>query len=182
MAHIQVCFAAYSSDEPRLAGLIESLVNSLVSSCRERQGEIIGFLGGYRGLMKRVADALRDKGVGAVLVIPRDYEGFDEPEFAIVVRTGMDSKGRSAVLVRSCDVVVVVGGASGTMLEALAAYGIGVPVVYLRRTGLPSDRLADAYPDGIIDPRLGAGIWYTDDPREAGRLACSLGLEKRGSR
>ncbi len=182
MPGLQVCFAAYSSDAPWLAERIEVLVDSLLDICSAKSVNITGFLGGYRGLMKRVVDALASKGARVALILPRDYEGIDEPEGVIVVRTGMDSKGRSAILVRSCDVLVVVGGASGTMLEALAAYGIGVPVVYMIDTGLPSDKLRDAYPDGVLDERIGRGVWYTGDPREAARLACELGLRKRGSR
>ncbi len=182
MPRLQVCFAAYSSDAPWLGERIEALIDELVGTCSARAVGLVGFLGGYRGLMRRVADALLSRGVNVVLVLPRDYEGIDEPEEAIVVRTGMDSKGRSAVLVRSCDVLIVVGGASGTMLEALAAYGIGVPVVYLTGTRLPSDKLRNAYPDGVLDERIGRGVWYTEDPREAARLACELGSRRRGSR
>ena len=136
---------------------------------------MVGFLGGYRGLMKIVVDKLLERGVPVVLVLPRDYEGVDEPEGAIIVRTGMDSKGRSTILVRSCDVLVVVGGASGTLMEAVAAYGIGVPVVYLVDTGLPSDRLREAYPDGVLDDRIGRGIWYVEKAEEAAELVCSFG-------
>jgi len=70
------------------------------------------------------------------------------------------------------------GGASGTLMEAIAAYGIGVPVVVVTGTGLPTDRLQEAYPDGVPDERLGRGVWYTSDPAEAAELACSLATGK----
>ncbi|AEM39319.1 hypothetical protein Pyrfu_1461 [Pyrolobus fumarii 1A] len=186
MRYLQVCIAAYSGEAGEdVARKVVQLVDALVESCSRRGVKLVGFLGGYRGLMRVAAARLIEHGVPVVLVIPRDYELVDEPDGAIIVRTGMDSKARSAVLVRSCDVVIVAGGASGTMLEALAAYGIGVPVVYLTGTGLPSDKLSEAYPNGVFDERIGRGVYYTRDPGEAGELACNLGLKSspwRGSR
>ncbi len=173
MRRLQVCFAAYSGEPSEKASeLADRLVELLVSRCKDRQ--LVAFLGGYRGLMRRIVDRLREAGATVVLILPRDYEGVDEPEGVIVVRTGMDSKGRSTILVRSCDVVIVAGGASGTLMEAVAAYGIGVPVVYLVGTGLPTDSFRIAYPDGVLDERIGRGIWYAETPEEAAELVCSL--------
>lgn len=173
LKRLQVCFAAYSGQPPvKAVRLAERLVEQLVSRCRDRR--LVGFLGGYRGLMKIIVDKLMEKGVDVVLVLPRDYEGIDEPEGAVIVKTGMDSKGRSIILVRSCDVLVVVGGASGTLMEAVAAYGIGIPVVYLVGSGLPTDALRNAYPEGVLDDRLGRGIWYVETPEEAAELVCSF--------
>ncbi len=170
---LQICFAAYSGEPTAmLVDKAKRLVERIIAECGAEH--IVGFLGGYRGLMRVVASELLARGAEVVLVLPRDYEGVDEPEGAIIVRTGMDSKGRSVVLVRSCDVLVVVGGASGTLMEAVTAYGLGIPVVFLVNTGLPSDKLRDAYPDGVLDDRIGRGVWYAETPEEAATLACSL--------
>ncbi len=173
----RVSIAAYSGEPPRQA-IEKSLAaaDALVDECRRHGAHLVAYLGGYRGLMRIVASRLISQGATIVLILPRDYEGVDEPNEAIIVRTGMDSKARSAILVRSGDALLVLGGASGTLLEAFAAYGLGLPVVYLLGTGLESDNLVKAYGDGVLDSRIGKLIHYTTDPREAGRLACRASL------
>ncbi len=182
----RIGIAAYSGEPPRQA-VEKALIalDSLIEECRRASARLVAYLGGFRGLMRIAASRLLTQGATIVLILPRDYEGIDEPEEAIVVRTGMDSKARSAIIVRSSDALLVLGGASGTILEAFAAYGLGRPVVYLIDTGLESDRLVKAYADGVLDARIGRAIHYTSEPREAGKLACRLALdyeESGGSR
>jgi uncharacterized protein (TIGR00725 family) len=61
--------------------------------------------------------------------------GFDRRDanrwVTIPVVTGMD-QARNVVLVRSCDVVIAVGGSYGTLSEIALALKLGVPVVGLR--------------------------------------------------
>jgi len=58
---------------------------------------------------------------------------------------------RSVVMVRSANAVVVLGGASGTIQEAVTGYTEGKPVFVLK-TGLDSDKLQ--YLSPYIDNRL----------------------------
>lgn len=166
---MQVAVAAYSGpvDKP-VEEKAKKVVRGLIGSCNP-----VLVLGGYRGLMRIVVDeALSLKG-RVVLIIPREYEQDYFPPGVIVIRTGMDPKARSDVIVRSSEVLVALGGASGTLVEILMAYGLRRPVYMLVDTGLPSDRLYEAYPDGVLDPRIGPGIKYYKDPTLLAREACS---------
>ena len=167
----QIGVAVYSGEPgPRLRSEISSFIEGVASGCPDA----VIVVGGYRGGMRVVVDEAVRRGLRVVMVLPRDYEADPAPPQAIAVRTGMDVRGRSVVLVRSSDVLVVLGGGSGTIVEAVTAYSIGVPVVYLVDTGYPSDALAAAYPRGEIDPRIGRLVHYVTSGREAAEKACRL--------
>ena len=165
----QIGGAVYSGSLPeRLHGEVRLLLKGI----RERCPEAVIIVGGYRGGMKTVVDEALAQELRVVAVIPRDYEGDPYPPSVVVVRTGMDVRARSVVLVRSSDVLVVVGGGSGTLMEAVTAYSLGVPVVYMVSTGLPTDALAAAYPDGTLDPRIGRLVDYVTGGAAAAEKAC----------
>jgi uncharacterized protein (TIGR00725 family) len=167
----QIGVAVYSGDlDSKLRLEVSLFTETLSKTCPDA----VLVVGGYRGGMRVVVDEALKKGLKVVMVLPRDYEGDPAPSQAIAVRTGMDVRGRSVVLVRSSDVLVVMGGGSGTLMEAITAYSIGVPVVYLVDTGYPTDALAAAYPRGEIDPRIGRLVYYVTSGREAAEKACRL--------
>ncbi len=167
----QIGVAVYSGDP---GSRVERIVSEFLETVRGQCPDAVIIVGGYRGGMRLVVDGALERGLRVLLVLPREYEGDPVPHGVLVVRTGMDVRGRSVILVRSSDVLVVVGGASGTLMEAVTAYGLGVPVVYVVSTGLPTDSFAAAYPDGVLDPRIGRLIYYVGSGREAGEKACSL--------
>lgn len=162
--------AVYSGETPWLRGCVKEFVEGLA----EARGRVGVVLGGYRGGMRLVADECISRGIPVVMVIPREYEDYEYPEEAIVVRTGMDVRGRSVVLVRSSDVLVALGGGAGTLMELVTAYSIGRSVVMVTCSGLPTDKFRDAYPDGVVDPRMGMAIRYVDSCREAAAEALRI--------
>lgn len=165
---MQICVAAHSGDySDRHVELAKGVVDSL-SKCNP-----VLMLGGYWGLMKVVVDYAVSRGIRVVLILPVEHEDVNVPDGVILVRTGMEFRERSVVLIRSCDSVVALGGAAGTIMEVLMAYAMGKPVIVLKGTGFPTDRLELAYPD-YVDDRRTSRIMYVDDPYEAGRLACTL--------
>ncbi|KSW11338.1 hypothetical protein CF15_00245 [Pyrodictium occultum] len=172
----QVVVAAYSGEPP--AGLVEAarrLVEGL-AGCEPRPAVL---LGGYRGLMKVVADSAVEAGLQLAFVIPGEYEEDPYPRGSLVVRTGLGPRERSSVLVRSGDALVVLGGGVGTLAEVLLACSYGVPVFYLRGYGLPSDRFAECFAEGSIDPRVGRCIEYFDSVEELLEALCRrLGLRR----
>ncbi|WP_338250093.1 hypothetical protein [Pyrodictium abyssi] len=173
---LQVVIAAYSGNAPEeLRQQARRLVHGL-GACRP--GSVV-LLGGYRGLMREVADAARDAGLPIVFVIPRGYEGDVYPEGSIVVRTGLDTRERSSILVRSGDVVVALGGAIGTLFEVFIACSYGVPVFFLKGSGLPTDKFANCFRDGVVDDRIGRCIEYFDSVEELLERLC--GYRARGS-
>jgi len=132
-------------------------------------------LGGYWGLMKVVVDHVIEKysDVNIILFLPLEREDVKVPKKVIRIKTGLTFKARSIPLVRSADVLVVLGGASGTILEAIAAYAQGIPVVILTGTGLPSDILERAYPLGFDHRRL-AEVIFASKPKDAAKHVCRL--------
>lgn len=85
-----------------------------------------------------------------------------EDDTDVLVFTGFGLKGRNVVLVRSCDVVLVVRGAMGTLNEFTIAYDEGKVVGCLTGTGGAADevgRLMRALPK-----KTAARVFFDDDP------------------
>ena len=167
---VQVVVAAYSGEpSPRMVEEARGFVEELASLCPNA----VLFLGGVRGLMGVVAEEALRRGLRVVLVIPREYEGDVFPKGAIVVRTGLGPRERSSVLVRSGDVVAVLGGGIGTVFEVMLACSYGIPVyMVVLGEGLLSDKLARCLPEGVVDPRLGCRIAYLSSGRGLARRHC----------
>ena len=163
--------AAYSGSPPdHLRIAAEEFIHGL-STCARGKWDIAIVVGGYWGLMREVVDSALSEGLKVVIIPPLEMEDVRFPEGAIVVRTGTSFRVRSVFLVRTSDVLVALGGASGTMQEIVTAYTEGVPVVVLR-SGLPSDRLADLSP--YIDERKIATVTYVNTPEELTNNVCRL--------
>ena len=167
MIHIGV--AAYSSS----SALMEEKAKKFVDSLPENGVRLI--VGGYWGIMATVADKAAERGIPVLFILPESPQVEPPPsEHFIPIRTGLDYKGRSVTLVKSSDVLAVLGGESGTMIEVLLAYSLGVPVVLLRNTGLSTDKLSECFGE-YIDSRKTSRIVYVDDPvslaKESVRLA-----------
>lgn len=84
-------------------------------------------------------------------------DGFD-----VMVYTGSGLMGREVVNIRSSDIVVIVGGHSGTLGEFAIAYDEGRLVGVLTGTGGIADSIRDLLPR--IGKETGAKILYEDDP------------------
>jgi uncharacterized protein (TIGR00725 family) len=84
-------------------------------------------------------------------------EGFD-----VIIYTGSGLMGREITGVRSCDIVVLVGGRSGTLGEFAIAYDEGKLIGVVQGTGGISDHI-DTLVE-VIDKETGAQIIYDRDP------------------
>jgi uncharacterized protein (TIGR00725 family) len=84
-------------------------------------------------------------------------EGFD-----VLIYTGSGLMGREIVNIRSSDIVIIVGGHSGTLGEFAIAYDEGKLIGVLEGTG----GIAEIVPDLVtaIDKETGASIVYDSDP------------------
>lgn len=170
---MQIGVAAHSGDYPRQLELAaRGFVRELPSACSSPKL----ILGGYWGLMKVVVDEALRAGIESVLVLPMGREDVELPRTSLitVIRSGMEYRARSVLLVRSSDALVALGGSSGTIIEVMMAYAMGKPVVVLHGYGMASDRLRDAFGPSI-DSRETSKILYTSDPAEAARMACEHG-------
>ncbi|MET1128694.1 MAG: LOG family protein [Thermoproteota archaeon] len=167
---MQVAVAAYSGD---LGQPYRREAQRFVERVAELCGrDTVMFLGGYRGLMRVVADEALKAGLQVVFVIPVDYEADSYPAGSVVVRTGLGPRERSAVLVRSGDVVVALGGGLGTLFEVFLAVSYGKRILMLRGFGAPSDKFADCYSDGVVDERFAARVEYYESGETLAEALC----------
>ena len=80
----------------------------------------------------------------------------------ILIFTGSGLMGREVIGVRSCDVIIIVGGRSGTLGEFCIAYDEGKPIGVLEGTGGITERLKDIVE--AIQKETGSEIVYSSDP------------------
>ena len=80
----------------------------------------------------------------------------------VLIFTGSGLMGREVIGVRSCDIVIIVGGRSGTLGEFCIAYDEGKPIGVL----IGSDGITDRLPDIVesIKKETGSEVIYDDDP------------------
>lgn len=83
-------------------------------------------------------------------------------EYDILIYTGSGLMGREITGVRSCDVVVLVGGRSGTLGEFSIAYDEGKLIGVLLGTGGIAEHIATLVQ--VIQKETGAQIIYDNDP------------------
>jgi uncharacterized protein (TIGR00725 family) len=92
--------------------------------------------GGLGGVMAAAAAGVDQAGGTAIAILPGVDRAAASPGHAVVLPTGMGEM-RNALLVRSADAVLAIGGSWGTLSEVALAARIGVPVVTIG-TDLPA--------------------------------------------
>ena len=85
------------------------------------------------------------------------YEGYD-----VLVYTGSGLMGREIENIRSCDLVVFMGGRSGTLGEFAIAYDEGKVIGVLQGTGGIADKMEIIV--GLVEKQTGAQIVYSREP------------------
>lgn len=101
------------------------------------QGHVV-VCGGLGGVMEGGARGAHEAGGVVVGLLPGEDRAAGNPYLTAAVPTGMGEM-RNALLVRACDVLVVVGGSWGTLSELALAARTAVPVVALDSWRLPDD-------------------------------------------
>lgn len=126
------------------------------------------FCGGLGGMMRAVAKGAQSAGGQTVGILPGNDKA-DANEFIdLAIPTGLDAY-RNALLVRSCDAVIAVHGAYGTLSEIAYALRLKIPVVGLHTWTVSRD--------GTLDP----GINTAQTAEEAVNLAMQLSRHPGGS-
>lgn len=92
-----------------------------------------------------------------------DY-GSPTDNIDVMIYTGSGLMGREVVGVRSCDIVIIVGGRSGTLGEFAIAYDEGRPIGVLTGTGGVADHIDDFLP--VIQKATGSRLTFDGDPRK----------------
>jgi len=117
--------------------------------------------GGLGGVMEAACRGAAGAGGLTVGLLPGEDRGAANPYVRLPVATGLGEL-RNALVVRTSDVLIAVGGAYGTLSEVALALRMGVVVVGLGSWGL-------LRPDGTPD----MGMLLVGDPEEA--LRCAFG-------
>jgi len=92
--------------------------------------------GGLGGVMAAAAAGVAEAGGTAVALLPGSSRADASPGHSIVIPTGLGEL-RNALIVRSADAVIAIGGAWGTLSEIALAVRTGVPVLAVRSWDLP---------------------------------------------
>jgi uncharacterized protein (TIGR00725 family) len=134
--------------------------------------EVVLFTGATTGLVYVVGKTARDAGCFHVGISPgtdeREHVGtYHLPTDAcdVLVYTGFGLKGRNVVLVRSCDVVLVVAGAMGSLNEFTIAHDEGKVIGCLTGTGGVADEV-DLLLQKFGKRSTGARVFQNEDPEK----------------
>ncbi len=103
-------------------------------------------------------------GISPALSLDEHAYKYESPTLAhdVLIFTGSGLMGREVVNIRSSDIVVIVGGASGTLGELAIAYDEGKLIGVLTGTGGISDMAQDIL--AACEKETGARVIYNDDP------------------
>ena len=131
--------------------------------------EVILFTGATTGLIYEVGKAARHAGVFHVGISPASslsehVEKYELPTDAcdVLVYTGFGLKGRNVVLVRSCDIVLFVAGAMGSLNEFTIAHDEDKVIGCLTGTGGVADEAN--YLLQKFAKKTGAMVFQDEDP------------------
>ncbi|MBK9710347.1 MAG: TIGR00725 family protein [Kouleothrix sp.] len=127
---IAVCGAGQCS--PDLAGLAEAVGRGIA------QAGATLVCGGLGGVMAAACRGARAAGGITVGILPGADPRAANPDVLVPIATGM-GEARNALIVRSADVVIAIGGEYGTLSEIALARKIGRAVIGLRTWELGRD-------------------------------------------
>ena len=104
-------------------------------------------------------------GISPALCLDEHIQGYHSPweEYDVLIFTGSGLMGREIEAIRSCDIVIILGGRSGTLGEFSIAYDEGKLIGVL----LGTDGIAEHIPDIVkaVNKETGAEVFYDEDPR-----------------
>jgi len=127
-----------------LTGACPGLPHAAVLGCKDEDGLVVG--------------------VSPALSLKEHIEVYHSPSqgYDVLMFTGSGLMGREIEAIRSCDIVVLVGGRSGTLGEFAIAYDEGRTIGVLQGTGGIADHVDELI--AIANKDTGATIIYDDDP------------------
>jgi hypothetical protein len=103
-------------------------------------------------------------GISPALNLREHIKRYRSPyrEFDVLIYTGDGLMGREVTGIRSCDVVILIGGRSGTLGEFSIAYDEGKLIGVLERTGGVADHVGEIV--RIVAKKTGAALIADADP------------------
>jgi len=113
-------------------------------------------------------------GVSPALSLVEHIERYNSPyeEYDCIIYTGSGLMGREVATIRSCDIVVILGGRSGTLGEFAIAFDEGKLIAVLEGTGGIADHIHKIVE--MIDKQTNADVIYDADPKTLLEKAMAL--------
>ncbi len=104
-------------------------------------------------------------GVSPALCLDEHTDRYHSPyeEYDALIFTGSGLMGREIETIRSCDIVCIIGGRSGTLGEFAIAYDEGKLIAVLQGTGGIADNVDEIV--AMIEKVTGADVIYDTDPK-----------------
>ncbi|MFQ5815099.1 MAG: TIGR00725 family protein [Candidatus Hydrothermarchaeaceae archaeon] len=118
--------------------------------------------GGLGGVMEACAKGAKENGGLTIGILPGQDSTEANPHIDVKVVTAM-SHARNAIIARTADAVIVVGGGYGTLSEVAFALKLEKPVVLLETSG------------GILQDFTLEGMIRAKNPAEAVKIALEKG-------
>jgi uncharacterized protein (TIGR00725 family) len=112
--------------------------------------------------MKAASHGAHDAKGFVVGIIPQDNPSFANEYCDVVIPSGL-GLARDFLTALSADGVIIIGGASGTLSEACAAYMHKKPMVALKNSGGIATKFAEQY----LDHRQNVKIVGVETPQDA---------------
>jgi uncharacterized protein (TIGR00725 family) len=112
-----------------------------VGAALAKSGAVL-FCGGLGGMMAAAAEGAKSEGGQTIGILPGSDKTAANPFIDLAIPTDLGAY-RNALLVRSCDAVIAVHGAYGTLSEIAFALRLGVPVVGLNSWSVSNEEKAD---------------------------------------
>jgi uncharacterized protein (TIGR00725 family) len=169
--------ALTDSDAIRMQTIAESLGAALVRL------DCILVTGATTGLPDLVAREFRKQGGFALGVSPAENQiehvtryGLPDDGADVIIYTGFGYKGRNVINVRSSEIVLIIGGATGTLNEFTIAYDEGKIIGVIAGSGGVADHIGE-----IVDncrKATRAEIFFDEDPERL-LVTCLAVLEQR---
>ena len=130
----------------------------------------------YSSLSTNAAiEASKNNGITVGITGGKKKEIYGDFRPTILIPCGLEiGGGREFCLVLSCDVIISIGGGSGTLTEMAIAYQAGIPIVTVNSFKGWSKKMSNKY----FDERKRIKCLSATTPSEAVNLAISLAQEK----
>ena len=169
--------ALRAPEAKRLKGLAEELGAAIAKQ------DCILVTGATTGLPDLVAQAFRKDGGFALGVSPAENRrehveryGLPEDGADAMIFTGFGYKGRNVINVRSADIVLILGGATGTLNEFTIAYDEGKVVGVLEGSGGVADHIREII-KVCSKPTIGRVFFDSDPARLVERCVAAVKLK-----
>lgn len=149
--------------------------DSIIERCREMGRAIADegcaiLTGGCPGLPHAAVLGCKERGgftigVSPALSIQEHVNRYGSPtdHIDVMIFTGSGLMGREIIGVRSCDIVIIVGGRSGTLGEFAIAYDEGRMIGVLTGTDGVADHIDEILE--VVKKPTGSRMFFDDDPR-----------------